>query len=81
MTLSDFYNMMLRAGNSHDPIVYVFDDETEHDNYRNDWSGQFLFVIQSTVVLKFVLKEKYSAARVCNFFATGEDQVDVIIDV
>lgn len=81
MTLSEFYNMVFST--STEPVTaHVFDDDETRDEYRSDaHNGEILFVLKSHYEAKVFLNEKYANAKVQNFYATGKNQIDVVIDL
>lgn len=82
MTLSEFYEMAYSTNASDTVAVYVFDSDETRDNYRRDPNyGGFMFTLQSEYKPAVFLTKKYANAKVQNFYAIGENRIDVVIDL
>ncbi len=82
MTLSDFYNMAFSTSAGDPVTVYVFENNETRDDYRSDArNGEILFVLKSHYKARAFLNEKYANAKAQNFYAVGEDLIDVVVDL
>lgn len=82
MTLSEFYNMAFSTSAGEPVTAYVFDSDETRDDYRSDArNGEILFVLKSHYKARAFLNEKYANAKVQNFYAVGENLIDVVVDL